>query len=71
MTKCKVEAVDVGNSKLTLDIEGKKVDVYVDDNHFFFKKWLKKDVVVSAVKKNGVAWLTSIHIDLDGAEECL
>lgn len=71
MTKCKVEAVDVNNSKLTLNVEGKRVDVYVDNDRFFFKKWLNKEVVVSAVKKNGVGWLTSIRIDLDGAEELL
>lgn len=68
MTKCKVDSVDVSNDKLTLDVEGKKVDVYVDNDRFFFKKWLKKEVVVSTVVKDGRHWLTSIHIDLDGAE---
>jgi hypothetical protein len=71
MTKCKVVDCDVRSETLTLDVKGKRVDCVVNIDRFFFKKWVGKDVVVSAVKKDGVAYLTSIRLDLDGAEELL
>lgn len=71
MTKCKVVKCDVKSETLTLDVKGKQVDCVAAIDRFFFKKWVGKDVVVSAVRKDGVDYLTAIRLDLEGAEASL